>query len=82
VDLQSLLESVPTPSEADMAGRRKSARRYTLVFLRNGPAPRDDETRCKLPAWPVCPWKWSPNAMRLSFHAMAARPGRLVLRPR
>ena len=45
MDIQSLLESDPTPSEADMAGRRKFARRYTLVFLRNGPAPRDDETR-------------------------------------
>jgi uncharacterized protein YciI len=28
-----------------MAGRRKLARRYTLVFLRQGPAPRDDEAR-------------------------------------
>ena len=45
MDIRSLLESVPTPSEADMAGRRQSARRYTLIFLRQGPAPRDDETR-------------------------------------
>ena len=48
--MQSLLESVPTPSEADMAGRRQPARRYTLDFLRQGPAPRDDEARCKFPA--------------------------------
>ena len=45
MDIQSLLESVLTPSEADMAGRRKLARRYTLIFLRQGPAPRDDEAR-------------------------------------
>ena len=45
MDIQSLLDSVPTPSAADMANRRKFAQRYTLVFLRKGPAPRDDETR-------------------------------------
>jgi uncharacterized protein YciI len=28
-----------------MAARRQFARRYTLVFLRGGPAPRDDEAR-------------------------------------
>lgn len=43
MDIDSLLASIPTPSEADMAERRESARRYTLVFLRKGPAPRDDE---------------------------------------
>lgn len=45
MDIQSLLDSVPTPTAADMASRRQFARRYTLVFLRKGPAPRDDETR-------------------------------------
>ena len=44
MDIQSLLDSVPTPSAAEMANRRQLAQRYTLVFLHNGPAPRD-ETR-------------------------------------
>jgi uncharacterized protein YciI len=43
MNIQKLLDSVPTPSEADMAGRRQFARRYTLVFLRKGPASREDE---------------------------------------
>lgn len=45
MDIQALLDSVPTPSDADLAARRQRARRYTLVFLRQGPAPRDDEAR-------------------------------------
>lgn len=45
MDIQALLDGVPTPGAADMDIRRESARRYTLVFLRMGPAPRDDETR-------------------------------------
>jgi uncharacterized protein YciI len=45
MDIQSLLDSIPTPGAADMASRRQFARRYTLVFLRKGPVPRDDETR-------------------------------------
>ena len=45
MDTQSLLDSIPTPSWDDMAGRRKFARRYTLVLLRDGPAPLDDEAR-------------------------------------
>jgi uncharacterized protein len=45
MDIQSLLDSVPTPSAADMASRRQFARRFTLVLLRRGPAPRDDEAR-------------------------------------
>ena len=45
MDIQSLLDSIPTPSAADMASRRQFARRYTLVFLRKGPADRGDETR-------------------------------------
>jgi uncharacterized protein YciI len=43
MDINSLLESIPTPSDADMAEHRKLAKRYTLVFLRCGPAPRGDE---------------------------------------
>jgi uncharacterized protein YciI len=43
VDIGSLLDSVPTPSAEDMARRRAFARRYTLVFLREGPASSDDE---------------------------------------
>lgn len=43
MDIQSLLDSIPTPDADVMAGRRQFARRYTLVFLRQGPAPRDDE---------------------------------------
>jgi len=45
VDIQALLDSVPTPDAAHMADRRKFARRYTPVFLRRGPAPRGEETR-------------------------------------
>jgi uncharacterized protein YciI len=45
MDIQSLLDSVPTPSAADLARRRQFARQYTLVFLRQGPAPREDESR-------------------------------------
>ena len=45
MDIQTLLDSVPTPSVDDMAARRQFARRYTLVFLRKGPASRDDEAR-------------------------------------
>ena len=45
MDIQTLLDGIPIPSEADMAARRQFARHYTLVFLRNGPAPRDDEAR-------------------------------------
>jgi len=44
MDIQSLLDSVPTPSAADMASRRQFAQRYTLVFLRQGSAPQDNET--------------------------------------
>ena len=45
MNIQSLLDSVPTPSAADMANRRQLGRYYTLVFLRNGSAPRDDGPR-------------------------------------
>jgi uncharacterized protein YciI len=45
MDIQTLLDSVSTPSQADLDKRIELARRYTLVFLRKGPAPRDDEAR-------------------------------------
>lgn len=45
MDIETLLDSIPTPSAADMAGRRHLARRYTIVFLRKGPASLDDEAR-------------------------------------
>ena len=44
MDIEALLNSIPAPSEAEMAELRKAARHYTLVFLREGPAPRDDES--------------------------------------
>ena len=43
MDIESLLDSIPTPSASDMAARRQLARKYTLVFLRTGPASRADE---------------------------------------
>ena len=44
MNLQALVDSIPAPSTADMAERRQFARRYTLVFLRKGPAlPENDE---------------------------------------
>jgi uncharacterized protein YciI len=42
MNIQSLLDSVPAPSAADMADRRQLGRRYTLVFLRKGSASGDD----------------------------------------
>lgn len=45
MDLSSLLANIPIPTQADMAARRQLARQYTLVLLRRGPAPRDDEAR-------------------------------------
>ncbi|WP_374686033.1 YciI family protein [Promineifilum sp.] len=45
MDILTLVDSFPTPTPDDMAARRQFARRYTLVFLRQGPAPRDDEAR-------------------------------------
>jgi uncharacterized protein YciI len=45
--VQSLLDSIPIPSAADMDRHRQFARRYTLVFLRKGPADRDDEPRAE-----------------------------------
>ncbi len=45
MDPQTLLDSIPTPTQADMLALRDAARRYTLVFLRQGPASREDEAR-------------------------------------
>ena len=45
MDIAALLNSIPTPTEADMKRLRQGAHHYTLVFLRQGPAPRDDEER-------------------------------------
>ena len=45
MNIQELLDRIPTPSTEDMAARRGLARRYSLVFLREGPASRDDEAR-------------------------------------
>jgi uncharacterized protein YciI len=42
VDIQALLASIPTPTTAEMAEHRQRAQHYSLVFLRKGPAPRDD----------------------------------------
>jgi uncharacterized protein YciI len=36
MDIKSLLESIPTPTEEEMAARRHLARPYTLVLLRKG----------------------------------------------
>ena len=48
MDIQSLLDSIPTPSESDMAGRRQFARRYTLVFLREGPSDKPGDESLQL----------------------------------
>ena len=45
MNVESLLASVPDPSEEQMRSRRAFAQTYTLVFLRKGPASREDEAR-------------------------------------
>jgi uncharacterized protein YciI len=45
MDIEKLLGSVATPTAADLENRKQLAHRYTLVFLRQGPAPRDDKAR-------------------------------------
>jgi uncharacterized protein YciI len=42
MDLDTLLASLPTPTAADVAQHIQRAQRCTLVFLRQGPASRDD----------------------------------------
>src|SRR5512141_2789610 len=51
MDIASFLDSVATPSETDMVERWKLARKYTLVFLRMGPAPRNDRDRYERIHW-------------------------------
>lgn len=45
MDIEKLLASIPTPGAEEMSHRRSLARHYTLVFLRKGPASREDEAR-------------------------------------
>jgi len=45
MELEALLRSIPTPTQAEMQALREGARQYTLVFLRKGPASREDEAR-------------------------------------
>ncbi len=45
MDVEALLAGVPTPDLAYLNKRIKIARRYTLVFLRKGPATSEDESR-------------------------------------
>ncbi len=45
MDIETLLASIPTLSAAEVASRIPLARHYTLVFLRQGPASRDDQAR-------------------------------------
>jgi uncharacterized protein YciI len=45
MDVQALLDGIPTPGEAEMTNRRQFAQRCTVVFLHEGPASRDDEAR-------------------------------------
>lgn len=45
MDIEALLASLPTPTAADVASHIQRAQRYTLVFLRQGPASREDAAR-------------------------------------
>jgi len=45
MDIEALLASIPTLSAAEVASRIPLARHYTLVLLREGPAPREDQAR-------------------------------------
>jgi len=45
MNVQELLDSIPTPTAEEMAARRQFARHFTLVLLRKGPASREDEER-------------------------------------
>ncbi|MBK9925332.1 MAG: hypothetical protein IPP66_08555 [Anaerolineales bacterium] len=45
MNIQELLDSIPTPAEEEMVARRQFAKRFTVIFLRKGPASRDDEER-------------------------------------
>jgi uncharacterized protein YciI len=43
MDIESYLSSIPTPTAADVYDHIRLAQHYTLVFLRKGPASREDE---------------------------------------
>jgi len=45
MNIHALLDGIPTPTEEEMTARRKFAKHFTVVLLRKGPAPRDDEAR-------------------------------------
>jgi uncharacterized protein YciI len=45
MNIEEFLNSLPTPTAADMNSLRQHARSYTLVFLRKGPTSREDEAR-------------------------------------
>jgi len=45
MNIQELLDSIPTPTAEEMLARRQFAKRFTLVLLRMGPASREDEER-------------------------------------
>jgi len=45
MNVQELLDGIPTPTEEEMIARRQFAQRFTVVFLRKGPASRDAEKR-------------------------------------
>ena len=45
MDIKGLLESIPSPTVAEMEDRRKYAQHYTLVFLHKGPVSREEEDR-------------------------------------
>ena len=45
MDIETLLAGAPTPTAAEVADHIRLARRYTLVFLRRGPASRADEAQ-------------------------------------
>jgi uncharacterized protein YciI len=44
MNIEKFLANLPTPSAADVDKHIQGARHYTIVFLRQGPAPRMDET--------------------------------------
>jgi uncharacterized protein YciI len=45
MDIESLLADVPPPTPEYMQSRRAFARQYTLILMRQGQAPGDDEAR-------------------------------------
>ena len=45
MNVQELLDGIPTPTAEEMSARRQFARRFTIILLRMGPASRKDEAR-------------------------------------